>query len=280
MTYKNRFAAAVKVNGNIVSEESGGVFRIPYGSAYSIFMKNLDTRKALVRVSIDGEDVLDGNGLVMNANSTHDLGGYMRGQEERFDFKFMKKTAEVSEHRGDRIDDGIIRIEFAFEGGGYLRFDGPRHMHQSVFHESHPDHFHYDIVDRINETLPEHTIECITDVSSSESSASRGHRSVKSFGNFVAPNHEGGFSASYAPETQEQGYSVPEASRNVPYRYASIGSVGPAAVLILHLVGVTESGADIQQPTATRTNKACSFCHKSNQPRAKFCMRCGANLEA
>lgn len=279
MTYKNRFAAVIKVKGRHVAEESGGVFRVPFGSSYSIFMKNMDTRKALVYATIDGEDVLNGNALVIDANSTQELGGYMRGQIEKFDFKFMRKTADVSEHRGDRIDDGIIRIEFAFEEGVHLRFDAPVHMHSESMHLKH---WHYDVVDRIDETLPEHTIQGMMTESSSSESCS--NRSVKSFGNFVTTNHAGDssldFSASYAPDTQEQGYSVPGASRNVPYRYASIGSVGPSEVLILRLVGATKSGAHIQQPTVTRTHKTCSTCHKSNTYQATYCMRCGANLEA
>jgi len=295
MTYKNRFAAVVKVRGCVVAEDSGGVFRIPFGSAYSIYMKNLHSQRALVTVSIDGEDVLDGNSIVIDAHSTHELGGYMRGQAESFDFKFQEKTAEISEQRGDRVDDGLIRIEFAFEEGAILKYDGPihrprpkpdnivhRHHHETITTPGgHTFELHNELVSRTdgyNEGLKYRSMHSTR----SESSSSR-ESNAASFSQYSGEeNCSGHTSYSFGPSVSvnDQGISVPGADRHVQYRYTDIGYVGPSDVLVLVLRGKTQSGGNVHKPTVTRSIKYCRSCGKSNSYLAQFCMICGANLAA
>lgn len=114
MTFKKGFVAAIKSKNKILREKDGVVY-LPFGSEYSILLKNLENRKVLVKIKIDGEDVIKG-GLVIKPEQAVDLERYVRDNLfEGHKFKFIQKTQEIIEHRGERIDDGIIRIEFAFE---------------------------------------------------------------------------------------------------------------------------------------------------------------------
>jgi hypothetical protein len=63
--------ATIKANGRILREFKDNVY-IPFGSEYSILLKNLHTQRALVNVFIDGTNIVEG-GLVLNAGQEVDL---------------------------------------------------------------------------------------------------------------------------------------------------------------------------------------------------------------
>ena len=114
MMYSDKFVAVIKHNGKICREH-GGVVYLPFGSEYEIGLKNLHTTSAVVSVTIDGEDVLDNNRLVVRPNTSTTLEGFMKGTAVRNRFRFIKKTKRIEQYRGNRIDDGIVRVEFRFE---------------------------------------------------------------------------------------------------------------------------------------------------------------------
>ena len=74
MMYYKKFAVAVKVNGKVLREhgENRDEVTLPFGSEYSLTLKNINSIKAQVRVSIDGIDATDG-WLVLQPNSSIDL---------------------------------------------------------------------------------------------------------------------------------------------------------------------------------------------------------------
>ena len=118
--YSNKFAACIMVDDEVVREvrkDGADNIYLPFGTDYQIRLKNLDHRRAVVSISIDGEDALDGSRLVVEGNSTTDLKGKLdsKTNNARNGFRFIEKTERVSEHRGDRVDDGLVRIEVQFE---------------------------------------------------------------------------------------------------------------------------------------------------------------------
>jgi len=118
MAYQNQFVAAIISDGKILREtrENGDDFiSLPFGSEYSFKFKNLNSTRVAVTVTIDGEDVLDGQKLVVDPNDDLDLEGFMSGSAARNRFKFIEKTQQISDYRGDKIDDGLIRIGYQFE---------------------------------------------------------------------------------------------------------------------------------------------------------------------
>ena len=113
--YNKKLVFSIKSGGKIMSEEGETVY-LPFGGEYSILLKNLNTVRALVNIEIDGQDVADG-GLIINPNQTVDLERFIVNSNLREGprFKFIEKTEQISDHRGDRVEDGIIRVTYQFE---------------------------------------------------------------------------------------------------------------------------------------------------------------------
>ena len=105
---------AIKVNGEVLREQGDTVF-IPFGSEYSLYLKNINNVRARVDITIDDQDVLNGSSLVIDTNESFNLEGFLRGNDVSHKFKFIEKTQEISNFRGDRISDGLIQVKFRFE---------------------------------------------------------------------------------------------------------------------------------------------------------------------
>jgi len=114
MVFKEKFVAVVKVDGKILREHNG-IVTIPFGKEYSILLKNLNSVKSVVKISIDGKDVLNGDQIIISPNNSTELEGFLKGKCVSNKFKFIQKTKDIQDFRGDRVDDGIIRIEYKFE---------------------------------------------------------------------------------------------------------------------------------------------------------------------
>lgn len=112
--YCEKMVLAVKVGGRVLREVAGEVF-LPFGSEYSLMLKNMSGKRALVHVEIDGNSATD-NGIVLDAGRSVDLerfiGGDLSGGRK---FRFIEKTDAISDHRGDRVDDGFVRVTYQFE---------------------------------------------------------------------------------------------------------------------------------------------------------------------
>ncbi len=118
--YSNKFVACIMVDDEVVREirkDNADLVYLPFGTDYQIRLKNLDHRRAVVSISIDGDDALDGSRLVVEGNSTTDLKGCLNSNSNkaRNAFRFIERTLAIAEHRSDRVDDGLIRIEVQFE---------------------------------------------------------------------------------------------------------------------------------------------------------------------
>ena len=113
--YGNKLAAAIKVNGKVLREFKDTVY-VPFGSEYSILVKNLNTTRALVNIYIDGDDIAPG-GLVINAGQEINLERSIKNNNltEGNRFKFIERTGAVEDHRGIKLEDGLVRIEYQFE---------------------------------------------------------------------------------------------------------------------------------------------------------------------
>src|SRR5271165_3059205 len=99
--HNEKLVTCIKVAGKVLREQKDQVF-IPFGTEYSIFIKNLNSVRALVRLNLDGVDVTDGTDLVVGPNSSIDLERFMKkgnlSQGNRF--KFIERTGKVEAHRG------------------------------------------------------------------------------------------------------------------------------------------------------------------------------------
>ena len=125
MMYSNKMAFAIKTKGRVL-REFGDTVRLPFGSEYSIFIKNLNSVRAKVRITIDSVDITDGTSLIINGNSELELSRFIKNGNLHSGnaLKFIERTGSVERHRGVGVEDGLIRIEYEFERV-YPAYRGP-----------------------------------------------------------------------------------------------------------------------------------------------------------
>jgi len=110
MVYKNKLIAAIQVGGKTLREK-GDTVELPFKSEYSIFLKNLETRRCKIDINIDGTNVTEG-GLVINGLASVNLERFL---DDNRKFKFIAKSRAIEEFRGNKPEDGIIEIKYGFE---------------------------------------------------------------------------------------------------------------------------------------------------------------------
>lgn len=265
MTYSNNFVAVVKHKGRILRERDGMV-TLPFGSEYSILLKNLEARQAVVKVSVDGEDVLDGNSIIIGANSRMTLKGFMKGACVKNRFKFIQKTKEIIDHRGDRVDDGMIRVEFKFEK-------------KSVTEVVKRDYW-YDPIPWRPYTPPCPPVRyrwiqpdgstaggcgCYN-MSNNVSCDSSSSMKVKLFNSVPL---------------KDEGITVKGSEIRQDFVYGYINDLEEqASVIVIRLRGVKSNGKTVvEKPLVVREKTTCSTCGRKNRSTNKFCYNCGTCLE-
>ena len=279
MTYKDNFVVEVKCRGKILRVTDDAV-RLPFGSEYSIYLKNLNTRRCSVNISIDGEDVLDNQSLILDANSSTELKGFLRGNQATNRFKFINKTKEIQDHRGDKVDDGMIRVQFAFEK------DLPEIIKKTIIHEDHhyhnTHHWNYNNWFSGDSTVRYGTAVDGDTIAGAAQSAVRGMASS-------APATQNAFYSNVTEDSlgvqslgqplNDEGITVKGSEIHQDFRYASMGELERAEVIIIRLKGITGTSTPVQAPITVKTKLTCSTCGRTSGSDAKFCANCGTFLE-
>ena len=98
MTYNDRFVAELKLDGKILRIKDDTAY-LPFGSEYSLLLKNLNTRRVSVNIEIDGQDVLDNQSLMIEPNKTTELMGFLKGHTAKNKFKFIQKTSTFVDYQ-------------------------------------------------------------------------------------------------------------------------------------------------------------------------------------
>lgn len=116
MVYHKKLVVAVKVNGKVLREyyDRDTEVYLPFGSEYSLYIKNMENRKALVDVKVDGREVI--SRLIVNANSSTEVERFFEGDmNSGHKLKFIEKTDKISKYRGDFAEDGLVEVCYRFE---------------------------------------------------------------------------------------------------------------------------------------------------------------------
>jgi hypothetical protein len=253
--YSNKLTVALKHNGKILRERSGYV-SLPFGSEYSLLVKNLNTRKVSINISIDSEDVLNNKSLLVYPNSETELKGFMDGMTARNKFKFIQKTKEISDYRGDRIDDGLIRIEFAFEK------EKPEIIHHHHKHHHVNDDWYWPYRPyRYRGVTWSNSVDCSF---TSDSDVTGAMESSTLYG---------------SNSFNDDGITVKGSEINQDFNYGSIDELGQSHVIIIKLRGEKNNGTVIRKPITVKTKLVCPTCGKRSRSDLKYCSTCGTFLK-
>lgn len=234
--------ACVKCDGKVMREH-GDIIYLPYGNEYSLLLKNLSTQRALVNVEIDGVDVVP-SGLIVRNGQTIDLerfvinGDMSKGPK----FKFIEKTDKISDFRGDKLEDGIVRISY--------RYEVPPTLGINLYVKS----WNPSLYDGANTVYGSSSI-----------------RSLNSYMNNISVG-------SQVSSKSENGITTYGAESSQKFTYGNIGKLEVEEhVIIFHLKGDIGQ-AKVSQPLTVNTKIKCGVCGTSNSSRCKFCGECGTNL--
>jgi hypothetical protein len=273
MTYADKFVVEVKQGGKILRVKDGAVF-LPFGSEYSILLKNLNSKRASIKISIDGEDVLDNNSLVLDANASTELQGFLRGNVARNRFRFINKTKEISDHRGDRADDGLVRVEFAFEKSQ------PEPWIVNTIKEVHHhwpsrDYTYYGNNSDWNRRTLERNSSGMAPQSIYTSTAQASVKNVSESN--VTMDSLGVENISAIPNTDE-GITVKGSEVSQQFNYTTLSTLEASTVVVIALKGITQTGENISQPVTTQRKLTCSSCGTKCKSSFTFCSNCGTFL--
>lgn len=264
MMFSNLFAIAIKVNGKVL-RESGDSVHLPFGSEYSILLKNLNSVRADVKVQVDGQDA-SGGSLIVNSGASIDLERFIKnGNLDRGNkFKFIERSASVEDHRGIGVEDGLVRVEYRFEKVEPKMVEYVRHIYRDEYHEpwypAYPNPYH-----PIWPPRP-----WISYNSTTRSSGISG-QSMGAFQGAQNLNCVQGMNAS--------GITVPGSESSQKFVHVKgFPLEAQAHVIVLRLFGAVGEQA-VTKPVTVKSKPKCVTCGKSNKSNLKFCGNCGTALE-
>jgi hypothetical protein len=255
MMYQNKFVAAIKVGGKILRESSSTV-SLPFGSEYSVLLKNLNSVRAMAQVTVDGKDATDGTKLIIAPNSSVEIERYIRnGNLDKGNrFKFIERTEAVEQNRGILADDGLVRVEFWTE----------KVYNYPIYNTWTPVSGWLGGVYNTNALGGQHL---------NSLSITRGSGiTCAAAGGFATQNWNDSLMKSDA------GITVPGSESNQKFTQGSwFGTEYQTDVIVLQLRGNVE-GKPVQKPITVATRPICVTCGKVNWATDKFCSQCGTSL--
>lgn len=272
MMYSQQFVVTVKHNGRVLRETklpgsdlTDAIF-VPYGSEYSLFFKNMNSVRALVRVSIDGQDATKGTSLIVPANGSIELERFMGtgALDKGHRFKFIERTQKIEEGpRGIQPEDGLVRVEFEFEKQpSKIEYETIRRTFIQEYWQQQP--MIGNPLRSAPTTWPPGTITCNASLA-------------------VPLNATGaqlsGTAAVATNAVNMAGITVPGAISEQKFQTGAwFPTDGQKHVMVLRLFG-EHGGKKVEKPITVKTKQECPTCGTKNKHGTKFCRECGTGLE-
>lgn len=311
--YNNKVAVAIKAAGKVLREQNETV-AIPFGSEFSVFIKNLNSVRALVKVEIDGVDIGDGTRFVVEPNSSVDLERYIKAGNltSGNKFKFIERTGKIEGTRGIKIDDGLVRVEFQFEKvqpkPSYedemwktikklesevedYKWRRPYYPYWYT-HRPYGYPFYGDSQIFCSSSNVMGTGVATQNIANSGNISESNSASLTSTGeNLNNTTYDAklsssilrsAFTAQIKPQSlvveNEAGITVPGSVSNQQFQNGSwFATETETHSIVLKIVGKTAKG-DVKTPITVKSTQKCSTCNHNNKMTSKFCVECGTSL--
>lgn len=280
MMYHNKLAVALKSAGRVLREFKDTVY-VPFGTEYSILIKNLNSVRASVTVSIDGTDATENVSLIIDPNKEIELTRFIKNGNlnEGNRFKFIERTSTIEQHRGIGVEDGLIRIEFEFERQ-------PQPLVQNDWWNQRigsplcgsPVYGHgYSTCDAVAKgTLGS----VVNDSGPQLMNASKGTLRSRSLNACNATLDSIPIAQSFSAQSfNDAGITVPGSVSDQKFStvYGFRGN-GVKEVIVMKLLGEDPMGQPIVQPITVKVKPTCVTCGKVNKATASYCSHCGTAL--
>ena len=281
--YGNKIAAAIKVNGKVLREFKDTVY-VPFGSEYTILIKNLHTQRAVINIFIDGDNVVPG-GLVLNAGQEVDLERSIKNGNlnEGNRFKFIERTGAVEDHRGVKLEDGLIRIEHQFE----MPYRPPMYINNNDFWNKRYGNGTGDWA------VPMGTVSTNSynvggvlrsvDISKGEQVKAMATTAINQYcadNGIVAQceYHEG--LATMDSYINDVGITVPGSKSEQKFQTVHMGTLeAEKHNMVIRILGQTANNMPVEKPVTVKAKQKCDTCGHTNKATANFCTKCGTSLK-
>lgn len=264
--FKKNMVVSIKSNGRFL-RESGNDVRMPFGSEYSLYFKNLEPRKAIVTITIDGKDILSGNKLIVSPDSVLELDGYLDGTVAKNRFKFIQMTDQIEEHRGIDPEDGLITIWFDYE---------VEQLTSPVYHTGNyiPSWWVYPTY-----PYPPYTITTATTWTSDNTTLTGGGKYVSSSGRIPASglNSAGSFFSSASLSSDDYGFTVKGSDIHQQFGIGYTRELeGKPSIMTFKIHGYDET--DAKRAIFTNDKIECPTCGLKSKNTYRHCPQCGTRL--
>jgi hypothetical protein len=285
MMYNDKTVVAVKVNGRVLREQ-GDTVTLPFGSEFSILLKNLNSVRAQVKVEVDGKDATDGTRLILAPNSTLELERFIRNGNLNAGnrFKFIERTGAIEDHRGIGAEDGLIRVEAWKEHKEVVEHVTHTTVHHHEYHDDwvwpNPPYSPY--YPRPWAPYLRYPRPTLRRYSSSLGAQAKGSMGLpRSASNQTVNTVNAMFTSSnFAPtmDSAAPGITVAGSESRQQFHWtADFPLESQSTVIVLRLVG-TMAGAPVSQPVTVETKLNCTTCGRSSKSDQRFCGVCGTAL--
>jgi hypothetical protein len=277
--YSDKLVVAVKHNGRVL-RENGDTVLIPFGSEYTLYFKNLNSVRALVRVSIDGEDATKGVSLIIEPNHSFELERFLDASnlDKGHRFKFIERTKKIEDGpRGVKAEDGLIRVEFEFERAPAKIEDV--YVRQHRIYDYWPYWGGPIWVSRPITAGDDHQVFYTT--STQAAPAVHTPPAAKTESAFRSASKSDDLQAqNVAQAVNDVGITVPGSVSHQQFQLGAwFQTDGQKHVMVLRLLGQVGE-TKVEAPVTVKTKLKCPTCGTLNKHGTKFCRECGTGLTA
>jgi ribosomal protein L40E len=259
--YQDKLVAAVKVAGKVLREFEGNKVYIPYGSEYSIYLKNTHSTQALVDIKVDGQPVV--TGLILKAHTDTTIDRFVKDLDRGNRLKFIERTEKIEQHRGINPLDGLLEINFKFAADlGHYGFNFPWPPWPKCPTTSSP-------------------IWTLDTTSLKGCAGTDGPQGPTGY--YTSRRAEAGAVNYCSTLTRsvpdEKGITVPGSVSDQKFKAVTDYSTYlNSHVMVIQLLGECKQ-KQVVVPVTVKHKIECVTCGTINPPHAKFCSECGTALE-